>query len=319
MGLEYITEPQIFLSSLSALGDHFQIDSTVSITSAVDITNSGNKIALSVNQNSNHPIAEFLDDGNTVLFIDGRVTSPRRVGINTRNPNHALTVNGNISASGTVFIGGGLNSNSLFLNNPTGDTRIEVGGNAGVYIDLKNPNTDDYDLRIGTNSTDSFIHTKTGQPLYFSTGNVYYNSGNVYYNSGNFAIGDIIPNEKLTVSGNISSSEIVYGFFSPRTSSILVNTDTITLPYGTNDVELSSVSHRVVINFLNGVYGVTYTLTNLSNTVITISSSPTVMVRDGLGLNWMAHSCTSTSNSVQLLKNAACSVRIGSGGFASVW
>ena len=319
MGLEYITEPQIFLSSLSALGDHVQLNALVHVTSAMDITNSGNGPALIVDQISNQPVAAFKDDGHTVLFIDGRLTSPRRVGINTENPNHALTVNGNISATGTIFMSGTLNAESIFLHNPTGDTRIEMGGLNGVFIDLKIPNTDDYDLRIGTNATDSFINTWGSQPLYFNTGNMYFNSGDTYFNGGNFSIGSPTPNEKLTVSGSISASQSVYGFFVPRTSLVHVSTNTVNLPLGTNDVELSAVTPIIVNNFTNGVYGVTYILTNESTSVITISSSPTVTVRDGLGLNWQAHACSSSSNSVQLMKGSACTIRIGSTGFASVW
>jgi len=312
MGLEYITEPQIFLSSLSALGDHVQIDALVHVTSAVDIVNTGNGPALTVNQISNQPVAEFKDDGHTVLFIDGRISSPRRVGINTVNPNHALTVNGNISATGTIFMNGNINGQSLFLHNPVGDTRIEMGGFNGVYIDLKVPNSDDYDLRIGTNATDSYIKTWASQPLTFDT-------GDVFFNGGNFSIGAPTPNEKLTVSGNISATQAIYGFYVPRTSLVLVTTDTINLPGGCNDIELSAVASIVVTNFSGGVYPITYTLTNESTSVITISSSPTVTVRDGLGLNWIAHSCTSTSNSVQLMRGSGCSVRISSSGFASVW
>jgi hypothetical protein len=312
MGLEYITEPQIFLSSLSALGDHVQIDALVHVTSAVDIVNTGNGPALTVNQISNQPVAEFKDDGHTVLFIDGRISSPRRVGINTVNPNHALTVNGNISATGQVFSNSNLNGKSLFLNNPTGDTFLEMGGFNDVYIDLKVPNTDDYDLRIGTNATDSYIKTWAGQPLSFDT-------GNIFFNGGNFSIGAPSPNERLTVSGNISSSQNIYGFFVPQTSLVITNSNTLNLPLYTNDVELSAPGYIVITNFTGGVYPVTYILTNIGTSVISISSSPTVIVRDGLGYDWESHSCSSISNSVHLLRGSSCSVRIGSTGFASVW
>lgn len=320
MGLEYITEPQVFLSSLSALGDHVQIDALVNVTSAVDIINTGNGPALTVNQIANQPVAEFKDDGQTVLFIDGRINSPRRVGINLTNPNHALTVNGNISATGTIFTGGGMVGTSLFLYNPTGDTRVEMGGSSNVYIDLKVPDSDDYDLRIGTNATDSYIKTWASQPLVFDTGDIVFNAGKTFFNGGNFSIGAPYANEKLTVNGSISASQNIYGFLVPRTTFINVASNTINFPsINCTDIELSATSPVLITNFTNGIYGVTYVLTNESTQVITISSSPTITVRDGLGLNWHAHSCSSTSNSVQLMKGSSCSVRIGSTGFASVW
>jgi hypothetical protein len=317
MGLEYITEPQIFLSKVTAERGLLSL-SSVEITNnfgmgpALKVDSSAIGPALVVNQNTNQPVAEFKDDGHTVLFIDGRLSSPRRVGINTENPNHALTVNGNISATGTIFMNGILDATSLSLYNPIGNTFVKMGGFNEVYIDLKVPNTDEYDLRIGTNATDSYIKTWESQPLSFDT-------GNIFFNGGNFSIGAPFANERLTVQGSISSSNSVYGFFVPRTALINVLSDTINLPLESNDVELSAVNSLIVTNFLNGIPGVTYTLTNESTFSIIISSSPAVMVRDGLGLNWTSHSCLSSSNFVKLLKGAACSVRIGSSGFASVW
>lgn len=303
MGLEYITEPQIFLS-------HITTEKGITSLSAVSITNNGDGPALKVNQNTNQPVAAFQDDGNTVLFIDGRSTSPRRVGINTETPNVDLTVVGDISASGTIYGTGTLNGNSLFLYNPTGDTRIEVGGSNDVYIDFKVPNTDDYDLRIGTNATDSYVKTAGAQPLIFQTGNI--------------GIGVSSPNEEFTVGGSISATESVYGFFVPRSAQVPIvqATRSLTLPSGCNDIEIlggAVLVNDIITTFFNGIPGVTYTLTNLNTFYVTISSSATTVVRDGLGLNWEDHSCISTSTKVQLLQHASCSVRIGSTGIASVW
>lgn len=304
MGLEYITEPQILLSrSIAEQG-------LISLSS-IEIYNSSTGPSLLVKQDTNQPVAIFKDDNDTVLFIDGRVLSPRRVGINTENPNHALTVVGDISATGTIYGTGTLNGgDSLFLNNPLGDTRIEMGGNNGVYIDLKVPYTDDYDLRIGTNASDSYIKTKGSQPLIFETGNI--------------GVGTNSPNQKFTVVGSISSSQNVYGFFIPRTTQvpIVAATRSISLPPGSNDVEIIGGTHMlndIITTFFNGIPGVTYTLTNLNSFYITVSSSPTTIVRDGLGLNWEDHSCSSISTKIQLLQHASCSVRIGHSGMVSVW
>jgi hypothetical protein len=73
------------------------------------------------------------------------VFSGSNVGINTSTP------------SATLDVAGGINSHGLFVNNPSGDSSIEVGGNANVFIDLKKPNSDDYDLRIITDGTNSAI------------------------------------------------------------------------------------------------------------------------------------------------------------------
>jgi hypothetical protein len=58
-----------------------------------------------------------------------------------------------------------LDATELHVNNPVGDTRIELGGAGNVYMDLKNPNSDDYDLRIQASGTDPRILTNAAKLL----------------------------------------------------------------------------------------------------------------------------------------------------------
>jgi hypothetical protein len=58
-----------------------------------------------------------------------------------------------------------INSSELFVNNPSGDTRIEIGGSGDVYLDLKNPDTDDYDLRLQATAGDQRIYTSGSKLL----------------------------------------------------------------------------------------------------------------------------------------------------------
>jgi hypothetical protein len=58
-----------------------------------------------------------------------------------------------------------LDATELHVNNPVGDTRIELGGAGNVYMDLKNPNSDDYDLRIQASGTDPRIFTNAAKLL----------------------------------------------------------------------------------------------------------------------------------------------------------
>ena len=58
-----------------------------------------------------------------------------------------------------------IDATELHVNNPTGDTRIELGGSGNVYMDLKNPNSDDYDLRIQASGTDPRILTNSAKLL----------------------------------------------------------------------------------------------------------------------------------------------------------
>ena len=49
----------------------------------------------------------------------------------------AIPILGNIDVKGQILVDGG-----------TGYGQLEIGGNSGGIIDLKAPNSDDYDLRI---------------------------------------------------------------------------------------------------------------------------------------------------------------------------
>ena len=89
---------------LTVLGAFSQLETTTTVTSAFSVVNSGSQTALTVEQTGSFDIAEFIDDGATALIIkDGG-----NVGIGTAAPNEKLTVSGNISASGTIYAGAGL-------------------------------------------------------------------------------------------------------------------------------------------------------------------------------------------------------------------
>lgn len=96
-GSAYITGDLIIDGTFSYL------DTQVIITSSVDVVNTGTGPALQVRQTGNNVVANFIDDNNSALFIDGRTATPGYVGINTTSPNERLTVAGNISAAGTIY------------------------------------------------------------------------------------------------------------------------------------------------------------------------------------------------------------------------
>jgi len=89
----------IITGDLSILGSSTIIETNISVTSALEINNSGTAIALTVNQNGNSDIAKFSDDRNTILVLK----NGGNVGIKTDDPNVELTVNGSISSNSTIY------------------------------------------------------------------------------------------------------------------------------------------------------------------------------------------------------------------------
>jgi len=90
----------VFYGSLTADGDRTELNATVEATSSLAITNTGFVDALKVTKTqTTGAIATFTSNSNPVLYV-----SPMSaVGVNTNTPNEALTVYGNISASGYVY------------------------------------------------------------------------------------------------------------------------------------------------------------------------------------------------------------------------
>lgn len=123
--------------------------------------------------------------------------------------NTPSTVVSRDSTGGVAF--SSISGTELLLNNPTGDTRIEVGGAGNVYMDLKNPNSDDYDLRIQAAGTTPRIFTNSAILQIDGT------SVNLQSNTnGSVGIGTNTPTVKLDISQTQAA----------KTAARVVNTDT---------------------------------------------------------------------------------------------
>lgn len=103
----------VFYGSLTADGDKTEINATIQATSSLSILNTGFVDALKVTKTqTTGAIATFTSNTNPVLYVSPLST----VGVNTNTPNEALTVYGNISASGYVY-GKLPESYTIFQNN----------------------------------------------------------------------------------------------------------------------------------------------------------------------------------------------------------
>ena len=83
---------------LTVTGDFTCLETTVSLTSAMDITNTGTGPALVVNQTGSNDVVNFQDDGTSAFYIE----DGGNVGIGCTNPASKLDVNGNIHTSGMI-------------------------------------------------------------------------------------------------------------------------------------------------------------------------------------------------------------------------
>jgi hypothetical protein len=90
--------------SLVATGSATFVNTVFTTTSALCVVNIGTGPALVVKQEGDQAVAAFYDHENGIgLWVDGDTSRPGYVGIKTSSPNEALTVVGNISASGQIY------------------------------------------------------------------------------------------------------------------------------------------------------------------------------------------------------------------------
>lgn len=104
-----VTGDTTIQGSLSVVGSFTYLDTTVNVTSALEIVNNGTGPALTVEQTGNQPIANFKDDGVSVLFID----DGGNIGIGTDSPDVKLTIAGSLSSSGDIAVDGGLDIGAI--------------------------------------------------------------------------------------------------------------------------------------------------------------------------------------------------------------
>jgi hypothetical protein len=179
--------------NFTVLGESSQIETVTHITSAVSITNTGSGPALRVEQTGFQPLAHFIDsNGNDIIFDDNGM-----VGLGTDTPFADL----HLKRVGTT---------------PEAEIRVQNTYEQGkTKLNLAGPVSDSQGCLLQyDNFTNSALlknknATPAGPSISFETATY---QAIVIGTSGKVAIGPITnPPESLTVVGNISASDIIFG------------------------------------------------------------------------------------------------------------
>lgn len=114
--------------NLIVQGETTTINTSVTTTSAFDITNNGTGPALIVTQvDGTSDVAKFNDASTTALIIKG----DGNVGINTDTPTEKLTIVGNVTASGNVY-----GTNADFLGTLDVDQAVTFGSSLTISTNI---------------------------------------------------------------------------------------------------------------------------------------------------------------------------------------
>ena len=164
-GDHLVTGNSTVYGNLSVTGDFTCIETTVSTTSALSVTNTGTGPALFVKQGGTQPIAHFIDsNGGDIIFADDGA-----VGIGTFSPSQKLDVVGGITASGILNI----DSNATIDGTITAPNLGAGVDNSVVILDSDGKlRTDEIDSRVwgsslvdGTGATDKIPKWSDGNTI----------------------------------------------------------------------------------------------------------------------------------------------------------
>jgi hypothetical protein len=215
---------------LSSTGTQTFANTIFSTTSSLSVVHVGSGPAVWVGNNGTGDIASFndLDQGIEVFHIGGANGDFPNVGVKTSAPNKDFTVNGEISASGDIWTSGRILSAGqelLSIIEPSiSNIYNTVNANSATNwnyqgTDLKDlsgswQNTyTDFSANSASYATSNFVQSNflpiTGGAVdgVFEAG---VGSISLFVSANKVGINTDLPNEALTVVGNLSASSIVF-------------------------------------------------------------------------------------------------------------
>lgn len=169
------------LGNLNLAGSATFHNTEYTTTSSISVTNNGTGPALVVNQTGEQAIAAFYDDNSIAFYIDGKTGTGGYVGVGTETPNEKLTVVGNISSTGTMYVSSIGNDNYNWAFNKAGDITFPIllgNQRTGTGENLKFPKTGTQKL-VSTSAGTSA--QQTVERLVIAGGDSYYNTDTSQY------------------------------------------------------------------------------------------------------------------------------------------
>lgn len=271
----YVDGDVVISGSLSSLGTSTVFDTQYISTSSLALKAAGGP-SLVVDQDFEHPIAQFFDGGTISLHIDGSSERPGYVGINTVTPNTHLTVLGNISARDNTYTNK-LSSDNSYLKNLTANSLvikdeayIGVGGlkttiignvsggivNLNGNVSINTLSLSSTQTQIGNDLSDTYINGNLYVKNLSSYGNIQFNTLSGQVNE--FTVGN---NESInTFLGN----NVLSGFNYLKGPTYINSTENSNTYIHTNDsagsLEIGNLSNQ--INIRSGYLSLNNTITS---------------------------------------------------------
>jgi hypothetical protein len=164
VGGDGLFKSNVFIDgNLTVLGDSTELNTFVYVTSALSATNMGTGPAVFVKQTGSEPVAVFYDDDDVALYIDGKTSTPGYIGVYTEFPNERLTVVGNISGDGNLFV----TQNSYLSGTSNILGALRVGSPLTLAVNQGNNNR----VGIQTDNPSSSLHINTTDAVIIPVGN----------------------------------------------------------------------------------------------------------------------------------------------------
>jgi hypothetical protein len=253
----------IISGTLQALGQTSIIETEVTITSSLEITNIGSGPALKVIQTGEEPVAHFYDGENVAFVINDNI----KIGIGLQVPVTTLHLSG---------------SDALVI--PVGDSSQRVNVKGAIRYNDQEFSFEGFDGNVwgslgGVKDTDQNTYISAedypgadnNQIKFFVSGI----EKAIIQPDGKIGIGTIDPNEILTVSGNISANNnlFIQSLTSFEDSKFNKNLEV------TNNLTVSNVFNLSAVTFTGEVYTNVTSITAQNQFIKVIADGQTKYIR----------------------------------------